>query len=548
MSVIDLPIDVVCEFFRQAALADPPRRKKGDTIDDLYFSRSRPQGFALGWIILTHVCRQWRTIGIEHMAPLWASIVTVFQKPAIADELASRARDCDLNLNVTGWYGSPSPKQKEMHDWVVERVQRARSLYCHPPLNINRAGNTMRAALDGNHLPALRQLDLRSDPSYHNDDSLNIFELNAPYLITANLSNALPAPSSSLQNLRELQLDFAQSLSPISMKRIIDLLRVPVRLEKLSLRCTHRITAPEDPDSVADVVKLEYLTKLELVLRDADHASELLDSISAPSVIIFKLNVQLAPTESLHKLLGESIQPYLAQQPFDIVSFTTNQLILAQSHNHDGDSAGRLDSVFALYFPQVSQPKAYAEVLDVLASNSASTFSAIIRCELGPAVDHQYDPYDLERPETVTAFRAALERIGGVMVNASTVCLPGDTLHYLALELMAQQPPDSFFPALKRLGVGNGNDGLTKYTEESAGMWWDTLQEGLRNRMRSEKPVTSVVLEGKWCTREPWTHAWTRRVMESRKIGLTEKAIDVRDLLNACHYCQMNLLGIMSWI
>ncbi|KZV60355.1 hypothetical protein PENSPDRAFT_351905 [Peniophora sp. CONT] len=302
---VDLPLDIVCELFIQAAFADPPRRKTGDTSDDLEFLRPRAQGFNLGWISLTHVCRQWRSVGID-MAPLWAAIVTVFQKPAIADEFASRARDCDLNLDVTGWYGNPSPKQRQMFDWVVERIKRARSLQCRPPLNINRPGNTMRAALDGHHLPALRQLDLKSDPSYHGEEPLHIFQLNAPGLVIANLSNALPAPSSSVHSLRELQLDFAQGISPISMSRIIDLLRVPARLEKLSLRCTNYIRAADSlSDTIIDTVHLEYLTKFEVVLRDAEYACTLLESIKAPNVTIFKMNVHNAPSASLHRLLPQ---------------------------------------------------------------------------------------------------------------------------------------------------------------------------------------------------------------------------------------------------
>ncbi|KZV59687.1 hypothetical protein PENSPDRAFT_694919 [Peniophora sp. CONT] len=247
------------------------------------------------------------------------------------------------------------------------------------------------------------------------------------------------------------------------------------------------------------------------------------------------------------RLLGNSIQPYLKQRPYDIVSFTTNQLILAQSEEGNGDSAAKLDSVFALYFPEV-EPLPYADVLDVLAQNSTSTLSKIRRCELGPAQGHQYDPHESENIETITKFSAALERLGRALVKTTTLCIPGDTLHYLAIELLTEQAPLSFFPELTILGVGAGNNGLTKYTEESAGMWWNGVEEALMRRVRAGKQVNSVVLEGKWCTREPWTHAWTRRVMQCHKLGLTKKAIDVRTLVGACHYCQLDLLGILSWL
>lgn len=216
-----------------------------------------------------------------------------------------------------------------------------------------------------------------------------MFRLDAPRLLIAHFSNALPAPSSSLQNLGKLQLDLTQGLSQTSFSRIVELLRVPKRLDKLSLRgASIAIAMPQPADGPIEILHLDYLTKFELVLQDAERACQLLESISAPRAMIFKVKVYNTPGDSLHTLSRSFIQPHLSHKTYDIVTITPSQLYLAESEERNGDSSANFNSAFVLYFPMV-EASAYTDVLDVLAENSASIFKTICCCGLGPAQDNQ---------------------------------------------------------------------------------------------------------------------------------------------------------------
>ncbi|KZV63223.1 hypothetical protein PENSPDRAFT_758155 [Peniophora sp. CONT] len=86
-----LPDDIVYEVYRVLARIDPPRRPrlKGDRI-------ALPG--ALGWIVLTHVCRRWRRIGTE-LSSLWAAIVNTF--PPDDATILQRSKSQKLSMKVS---------------------------------------------------------------------------------------------------------------------------------------------------------------------------------------------------------------------------------------------------------------------------------------------------------------------------------------------------------------------------------------------------------------------------------------------------------------
>lgn len=138
--VADLPADIICELFMHASSSDRLR----------YLSRveqhKQPgKKYALGWLYLTHVCRQWRSIGLD-IAPLWAAIVSFFPSPSIADVLLARSRDSGLHLELLG----------HIEDWVIRHLDRASAL--HVGYGMTKHGQD---ALQSTHLSALHSLTMR---------------------------------------------------------------------------------------------------------------------------------------------------------------------------------------------------------------------------------------------------------------------------------------------------------------------------------------------------------------------------------------------------
>ncbi|KZV73449.1 hypothetical protein PENSPDRAFT_297873 [Peniophora sp. CONT] len=136
LSVVQLlPTDVLFELFSTAAVLDPPIRKKhqigggwttfprradsprerlGPAWSRLSEGHRKHEETAklstyclwdspptLGWIRLTHVCQQWRTVGLS-MAQLWGEVFPVFPLAAETVMARSRGRPLSLDMDLVG--------------------------------------------------------------------------------------------------------------------------------------------------------------------------------------------------------------------------------------------------------------------------------------------------------------------------------------------------------------------------------------------------------------------------------------------------------------
>ncbi|KZV73451.1 hypothetical protein PENSPDRAFT_297898 [Peniophora sp. CONT] len=125
-----LPVDVLCDLYFTVASSDPPARKHafppylvqsispfrknaakeplGPTWSQIPAVGTRRNDYisstsymadeeSLGWILLTHVCSQWRSVGLS-LSSLWGDIFSIF--PKVASTLLSRARDAPLTFDM----------------------------------------------------------------------------------------------------------------------------------------------------------------------------------------------------------------------------------------------------------------------------------------------------------------------------------------------------------------------------------------------------------------------------------------------------------------
>ncbi|VDC02095.1 unnamed protein product [Peniophora sp. CBMAI 1063] len=256
-----LPLDILREIFDHAAAAQPAGRNPSlDTYN-------------LGWIIVTHVCQRWRYAGLS-AASLWADAVCAFPDPTIADELITRARTCPLNLRHifhdekdTGARSYRRSPQLTL-SWALRYRSRARHLQCYISMaSIVRDEDAEVKILFADPLPIVEDTSIMVDDNLldFTTRSLFIAQLNAPVLGSASLFGMLPAPTSTLPNLRTLRLylDDIHATTIVDMADILNALRALPALESLNLRLNDAVESSVDGVSV----RLEHLRFFQSLLR-----------------------------------------------------------------------------------------------------------------------------------------------------------------------------------------------------------------------------------------------------------------------------------------
>ncbi|KZV64052.1 hypothetical protein PENSPDRAFT_757524 [Peniophora sp. CONT] len=253
----ELPMDIVRLLFDHAAVLNPPRCGRGPP------SYQPP---SLGWITLTHVCREWRNAGLG-MPLLWASIATTFLDPSIANELFVRARGCPITVDIL-----PHLLDRDRHDkgplysWISEHIFQVRVLKVWNPTLYD----TLRHGNSETPLPLLHTIHVDDYDSIRTlfdvDDSirsLHTLQLCSPGLRSATLTNVILPPYST-STLRQLDLTFSGRLqAPWSV--LHEFLRCCPQLEMLDLRATSPWSREEE-DHANDV----QLKKLKIARLSVD--------------------------------------------------------------------------------------------------------------------------------------------------------------------------------------------------------------------------------------------------------------------------------------
>ncbi|VDC06617.1 unnamed protein product [Peniophora sp. CBMAI 1063] len=257
-----LPTDVIYEFFSAAAAIDPPIRNKhfsgssrttsprrsntpreclGPDWSRLPSGPSEHEEYAtlstyrlwdvpptLGWIRYTHVCKEWRNIGLS-MPGLWGDIFPIF--PFAAETVLARSREqpLSMDMDLVGFIEYPRILRPDhirtFFDLAQQNIQRARVL------TVNHRHDhftdwDITPAL-GAQLPFLEVLRFSRDRTSARASGLT---LSAPALTHAILGTFIPF---SAPSLRFLQLyDLSIKLQP---DVLADVLRATPLLEELKL-------------------------------------------------------------------------------------------------------------------------------------------------------------------------------------------------------------------------------------------------------------------------------------------------------------------------
>ncbi|KZV60393.1 hypothetical protein PENSPDRAFT_351040 [Peniophora sp. CONT] len=513
----NLPIDVICEVFEHAALTDPPKRIVSG-IDLVAEHVQLARGYDLGWILLTHTCRRWRTIGLN-MASLWADIVMVFRNPVVAEELVLRARECGLTLQVDGCYQERTPRQQLWFDWAMQYVHRARILHCFYPQDINHVDAALRIALHGHSLPTLTSVDIQGDFLQYDRDAFAL-ELVAPALLVANLLNVLPSPTSTLQNLRELNLQFAVELNQEDLSGIVALLQEVPKVETLTL-----LVARYDPVSSQQLsfhgrVQLDYLKRIEITsgALDADLTCNLLEYISTPCAEVVRVDTCSADVPS-QRLLGDVLQQYFPRLPFDSLFISTDKLTFKTAGLAFKSST---TPTFTVTFKPLNS-ESYAELLTSLDMCAPDVLLHIQQCELSLSSDPRRG--HVEHAEITARTTDAVDRLGQALVDATLLVLPLRLLDQSMLHLLVQQAI-SFFPSLATLRIDTSNGDFEDW-KDGAQLWWDAMREALTLRTKAGSTLQRLEMVGTRLS-EDWESAWRVRAEECRALGLVQKIVDGR--------------------
>ncbi|VDB87736.1 unnamed protein product [Peniophora sp. CBMAI 1063] len=530
MLAATLPDDIIIGLFNQAALIDQPSERDDN-------ERTLPN---LGWINLTHVCRQWRTVGIECMAPLWASIVTTFGTHTIANMIEHRARGCNLTLRVTKDGASyPRSRRVSMVDWSLERMSRAQKIEFIARLHFNTSNSALHAAFDGVHLPSLTYLDVCSaiTPLAQFEapagativSHLRDVRFETPNLVVAHMSNILPSPSSSLQSLRRLRLMFPTFRVNITMTHIVNCLLSLPRIEDLSLDCP-KCSPEEDPykRGIRDL-NLNHLVTLCLKVSDADDAITLLETLHAPFLSKIKTTIagQMTDDDSQCRLLNNSLSRYVEQLHFDIASFSNNGLRLSLSVINKDTLASEHEDVFELWLlSDCLRPRGY-HTLTLFAEASSSLFKSVTSCCLD-CLGHSLDSAELAPSYLVLPTTSVIRRLGRCFPNASSIRLSELAIQHIAFDVMKEEPPDLFFPSMRFIIMDVTKYGNLICTRESAKEWWGIVREALRNRSGKNRPLAGLILEDDWGTSTLWYEVCSAEAEENRRLGLVAQVIDRR--------------------
>jgi hypothetical protein len=276
-----LDYDTLCEIFYWCAEMDPPRAlSTGHALCDGENARI---GSDLGWIVLTHVCRQWREVALN-LPVLWGRILFIF--PTAFDAVFERARWApiaafyveDSNMIISG--------NAAILHLIQEHPDRLSSLTIH-------ASRNLLSELIGKEYPHLQSLVLQDQFSPLTYEALDENPpLTAPVLTELSMFGYItPIVASGLLSLNIRGGTEAGSRTTIA--HVLGCLQHFPMLESLTLEDAFHATDPADAEQNAYMgitVRLPHLKKASITADSLVFAA-LWRHLSTPPII--ELSVSL---------------------------------------------------------------------------------------------------------------------------------------------------------------------------------------------------------------------------------------------------------------
>ncbi|VDC02104.1 unnamed protein product [Peniophora sp. CBMAI 1063] len=511
-----LPHDILHELFEHLAVVDPVGPLRTATLS-----------CSLGWITATHVCARWREVGLG-LATLWANVVCAFPSMEIADELLLRARDCPLNIAVGHLDDEPEYDTRDTCiyiSWGLQHIERADTFRC----DMGR-WSTFRhdhpaayAALTSALPHCLKHLYLVCE-DIRRDMPLPLIQLLSSVLLTASFRNILPDPSCNLNALRSLALD-VESVAPLPP--ILAALRRLDNLEDLQLTSrSYFATLVFD----YEVVQLKRLKVLHALCNNEQHAADVLECISAPTV--FEISVELDERLCQEQTLAKAFARYQERSPRSGSISISESALEMESDEPDRTRLGLSWSPRAFKTRSNGLDLRYTAIL--LALPVHSDLSRFTRCRLWcPDREIEIEKVDA----ALIALRNALSCVRSLTLSNATDPTNLRTLFDTSDGDGGELVPLPF-PSLETLCFGGGHGspyhvaaGTQSSTrrEGPAPSWWIVLQDLLLRRSQRGAPLRCLRLEGKWCEHESWADEGLSEDFLTR--GLVSEFTDKREYI-----------------
>ncbi|KZV59688.1 hypothetical protein PENSPDRAFT_694920 [Peniophora sp. CONT] len=544
----NLPADIIYECLTWAALEDPPRPKRHDEVEGL------PLAFELGWIALTHVCRHWRMVGTR-AASLWASIVTVFHNASIADTLLSRAGDLEIEVEIIGgWDVRSALAQNALSafQWAVAHLHRAHTVHCSLSHDIDHDHpQLVLPVLWGRTLPSLRTIIIGSqDPS--RTQPLEVLSLDAPGLLSAEMTNTLPLPSSVVYSLRTLSLYVGPGVMSLTLIRLTTLLRSTPELETLRLkffhphrRLNHAVWYAGSSSGIEDV-HLDCLKSLSITCAESTQGLDLWTHILAPCATTVIIDCTDQRPTSPDRLLGTAFERQLSYFPYEVMAI---RRYCIEFTTYD-PTASRSTFIVGFQMPGVTS---YIQLLTTMAEHTSlgrlSALTHIRTLHLGPPyqgnrrndlISNLLGEGRLDEAVDVGLGDAVLN-LGRVFVDTTTLVLSGGEEELALLCYVARQQPPAFLPALKtlRFHVGVGVLAIFGGMEGGPQSWWRVMEDFLIRRADAAIPMHRIEVrgQGELCKRGAWAQLWDSEATECCTRGLVQEVADEQVWVTVCGAC-----------
>ncbi|VDC02089.1 unnamed protein product [Peniophora sp. CBMAI 1063] len=519
--VFRLPDDILYEIYEWAAIVYPPKNYVAS------LPTVRAQALArLGWIVLTHICRHWRAIGLSsHLAPLWARVVCFSPHWRALREVPLRAMTCPLIVDLSfddplrstemtqsGW-ALPTPMER----FAIQNIERTQTLIA-PGRRLVDKLKTRRLTL-----PTLREL--RFGPNGLPADFEPQWELPALEVLSLPWTEGLFPPTMVPASLRELHLSVYAGR--ISLADLRAFLLACSHLEDLDLSVSGEWTDHVLTDDVwpaeLQPVHFDHLKRARALCDEERSAADLWALMCG------------SPESSMKFTFWDGDDPYKTPSSAQVLMDACKSHLLSALYDTVGirisNAMGESDLILRLSSSRT--PTAFCELATLANEALRREFLSILPTYTLDSASHITS---LHLDQVVVGEAAVIEVVGDLFRALKCVeelTLTGMNPWYSAkhLRVLASNAPRTVLPALTTLTISSMHiDFRLGNPIGQAGPWWSTLASVLYARCNALGflPLRLVKLEGIWSGRGSWGRTEDRFMENLRTEGSVDELRDER--------------------
>jgi len=217
----------------------------GDILVELFLilaQLDKPTPTSLGWISLTHVCRLWRSVGLD-LAPLWADTFCSFASASACAVMRERARDVPHVVSL------PRPLSRRHEDVLVHVVSsHIRAIHT---LSLTSNSYSWVSLLHGKSLPSLHHLSLSG--SSVRDPYIYKYPKLGPPLIATSLETAYLKADRPLRLVAPALRTLSFVRQEVDVPSMLEMLKECPSLEELTIKSSVKLqsSVSREPSTVS---------------------------------------------------------------------------------------------------------------------------------------------------------------------------------------------------------------------------------------------------------------------------------------------------------